>query len=183
MADDKAKTGLIVGGSAALGTALVLLLSRKAAAAPPPVGEITLDEAAMLLLQSIAQSGVSIDADASEIINAINRLAAALGVSVLQNPFEISSFVVRVAAVNVPVQLPGREIPYGKALVIKALNTNGGLIRVANSRPEALNVNSSYWLIGNEAIEYEIKNSEQLWINATVAGEGVVCTVEQKGRG
>jgi len=183
MADDKAKTGLIVGGSAALGTALVLLLSRKAAAAPLPVGEITLDEAAMLLLQSIAQSGVSIDADTSEIINAINRLAAALGVSVLQNPSEISAFVVRVPAVNVPVQLPGREIPYGKALVIKALNTNGGLIRVANSRPEALNANSSYWLIGNEAIEYEIKNSEQLWINATVAGEGVVCTVEQKGRG
>jgi len=183
MADDKAKTGLIVGGSAALGTALVLLLSRKAQAAPPPVGEITLDEAAMLLLQSIAQSGVSIDADTSELINAVNRLAAALGVNVLQNPSEVSSFVIRVTVVNQPVKLPGREIPYGLTLVIKALNTNGGIIYVGNSRPEAMNVNSSYWLIGNEAVEYEIKNSEQLWINANVAGEGVVCTVEQKGRG
>ena len=182
MADDKAKTGLIVGGSAALGTALVLLLSRKAEAAPPPVGEITLDEAAMLLLQSIAESGVSIDADASEIKDAIDRLAAALGVSVLENPSEITAFVIRVAAVDIPVQLPDRGIPYDMSLVVKALNTNGGLIRVANSRPEALNVNSAYWLIGNEAIEYTIKNAGQLWVNATVAGEGVVCTVEQRGR-
>ena len=182
MADDKAKTGLLVGGSAALGTALVLLLSRKAEA-KTPVGEISLDEAAMLLLQSIAESGVAIDADTSEIINAINKLAAALGVSILKNPKEITSFRILVSAVNVPVQLPPREIPYDMHLVIKALPTNMGVVYTANSRPEALNINSCYQLLANEAIEYRIDNAETVWLNVTRAGEGVCCTVEQKGVG
>ena len=189
MAEDKTKTGWAAGAGALIGATAAILATRKVEAKPPE-GEISLDEAAMNLLLAMAQSGEAIDANTFEALtklaglsDSIDRLAAALGVTVLQNPAEITAFVIRVAAVNVPVQLPDREIPYGMEFVIKALNTNGGLIYVGNSRPEALNVNSSYWLVGNEAIEYKIRNAQQIWINANVAGEGVCCTVEQRGRG
>jgi len=180
---DNAKTGLAAGAGGLIGAALAILASRKSASAsPPPVGEISLDEATMLLLQAIAQSTDSIDADTSEFINALNKLSAALGVQVLENPTEITAFRILVAAVNTPTQLPDREIPWDKELLIKAIPTNLGLIYVANSRAEAMNINSCYWLLANEAVHYKIKNSRQLWVNASIAGEGVLCTAEQKGR-
>jgi len=181
MADEKAKTGLAAGAGGLIGAAAAILLARRAEAAPPPVGEVSLDEAAMNLLLAIAESADSIDADTSELINAINRLAAALGISVLKNPPEITCFRILVPVVNTPVQLPDRQIPYDKEFVIKAIPTNLGLIYVANSRAEALNVNSTYWLLANEAIEYKVENSDRIWINATRAGEGVLCTSEWKG--
>ena len=182
---DRAKTGLAAGAGGLIGAALAILATRKAVEAKPPEAEMTvgLGEAELLLLQALAESGESIDENTLELINAINNLATALGVSVLKNPSEIAAFRILVPAVNVPVQLPDREIPYGMELVVKALPTNMGLIYVANSRPEALNINSVYQLLANEAIEYEIENAQQLWVNVTRAGEGVVCTVEQKGRG
>lgn len=189
MADDRAKTGLAAGAGGLIGAAAAILATRKAGAAPP-VGEVSLDEAAMLLLRAIAQSGEAIDSNTFEALarlagvsDAIDRLAAALGISVLQNPQEITAFLILIPAANIPVQLPDRVIPYGVELVIKAIPTNGGIIYVGNSRAEAMNVNSSYWLIANEAIEYKIRNAQQLWVNTNVAGEGVICTVEQRGRG
>lgn len=187
MADekDRAKTGLAAGTGALIGAAAAILLARKAAAAPPG-RQVSLDEAAMNLLLAIAQSGEAIDGNTFEalaklagISEAIDKLAAALGVTVLENPREISAFRVLVPVVNVPVQLPDRLIPYDKELVIKALPANLGVIWVANSRAEALNINSVYQIIANEAIEYTIKNAHQLWLNATRAGEGVVCTSEK----
>jgi len=182
MADDKTRTGLAAaagGGAAAL---IALALSKKVEAAPP-VGEVTLNEAAMLLLQAIAESGDSIDDNTAATVDAIRALAAALGVVTLENPDQIVCFRVLVPVVNTPIQLPDYPIPYKIPLVIKALPANLGMIYVGNSRAEAMNINSTYWLIANEAIEYEIKGSGQLWINASRAGEGVVCTVEQRRQG
>lgn len=180
--DNKAKTGLALAAGGGAGALIALALSKKAEAAPP-VGEVSLDEAAMLLLQAIAESGESVDDNTIELINAINRLAAALGVAVLKNPPQITAFRILVPTVNVPIQLPDRQVPYDMEFVIKALPTNQGVIWVANSRSEALNINSVYQLIANEAIEYRIQNPHQLWLNATRAGEGVVCTVEQRPGG
>jgi len=190
MADETAKAGLAAAGGGALGAALALIATRKAAAAPPGEGEFSLDEAAMNLLLSIAQSGEAIDdstfkalTELAGLSDSIDRLAAAFGINVLQNPAEIACFRILVGTINVPIQLPDRSIPYGMFLVIKALPVNRGVIWVANSRPEAINVNSVYQLIANEFVEYRIRNSKQLWLNTTRAGEGVVCTVEQTGRG
>lgn len=184
MADekDRAKTGLAAGAGGLIGAAIAILATRKAEAAPP-AGEVSLDEAAMNLLLAIAESGEAIDDNTLETINAINRLAAALGVTVLENPSGITSFRVLVPVVNTPVQLPDREIPYGEHLVVKALPTNMGIIYTANSRPEAININSCYQLLANEAVEYKVKNADAVWVNVTIAGEGVCCTVEQKGAG
>lgn len=172
--NNKARTGLAAGVGGLIGAVTATLFSRKAQAAPSE-GEVQLDEAAMSLLLAIAQTGQSID-------ETTLRIAAALGINVLENPREITAFRILVPVVNTPVQLPDREIPYDIHFVIKAIPTNLGLIYVGNSRHEAQNINSSWWLIANETIEYKIRNSAQLWINATVAGEGVLCTVEQKGR-
>ena len=182
MADEKAKTGLAAGAGGLIGAAAALLLARKAEAAPPPVGEVTLDEAAMNLLLAIAESADSIDADTSEVFNAINRLAAALGVSVLGNPPEILNLRVFIPVVNQPIQLPNITIPYDMRLVIKAWPTNMGLIYIANSRPEALNINAVYPLLANELYWCKIKNMQQLWLNATRAGESAVVSVEQQRR-
>lgn len=184
MADekDRAKTGLAVGAGSLIGAAIAILASRKAEAKPAE-GLVSLDEAAMNLLLAIAESGEAIDDNTLETINAINRLAAALGVTVLENPSEITSFRVLVPVVNTPVNLPDRVIPYGEHLVVKALPPNMGIVYTANSRPEALNINSCYQLLANEAIEYKVKNANTVWLNVTRAGEGVCCTVEQKGAG
>lgn len=168
MADEKAKTGLAAGAGGAIGAALAIMASRRAEAAPP------IDEAVLKFLESIAESGVSIDEN-------VEKILAALGIIVLKNPPEITCFRILVPVVNTPVQLPDREIPYDKELVIKAVPTNLGLIYVANSRAEALNLNSSYWLLANEAIEYKVENADRIWINATRAGEGVLCTSEWEG--
>jgi len=189
MADEKTRTGLAAGAGGALGAALAILTTRKVEAKPPG-GEVILDEAAMNLLLSIAQSGEAIDDSTFKALAAlaglkgsIDALAAGLGIIVLQNPAEIACFRILVPVINVPIQLPDRPIPYGMELVVKALPANRGTIWVANSRPEALNINSVYPLIANEAVEYKIRNSEQIWLNTTRAGEGVACTVEQIGRG
>ncbi len=181
MADERrsqAGTAVLAGGSAALGVALALLLRGKEAQAAP-------DDATLALLQSIAQSGVSVDTDTSDIIAILNGIAAKLGAPgavTLENPSEITTFQVTVpVAFANPQQLPDRAIPYDKELVIKAMPGNQGQIWVANSRTEALSANSVYILIANEAIEYKIKNAGQIWINATRAGEGVLCTAEKVG--
>jgi hypothetical protein len=178
------KTAAVAGASALIATAVTLLLARKARAQEGGNGElpeeIALDEAAMNLLLAAAQSAESIDEDLDSLLQAVNSIAGKLGVTTLENPPEIAAWTVYCTALNTAVQLPDRKIPYDMHLVIKAIPTNLGLIRVGNSRADATNPNSSYWLIGNEAIEYKIMNAKQLWISATRAGEGVICTVEQR---
>lgn len=177
--DKKANTALVAGASGLVGAALAILASRRAEAAPP-IGEVTLDEATMLLLQSIAQSGDNIDFNTAETVEAIKALAAALGVSILKNPNQIVCFRVLVPVVGTPIQFPGYPVPFNHDLVIKAQPANLGIMYIGNSEADARNPNSSWWLLANEAIEYKIENSEQLWVNASRANEGVLCTVEQR---
>ena len=188
MADDKAKTGLAAGAGGLVGAALAILATRKTAQAATPMGEVALDDATMLLLQAIAESSEASEGNTAETANAIAALAAALGVSVAENPDQIVCFRVNIpiavgTAGNTPIQLPDYPIPFGIELVIKAIPANRGMIYVANSRAEAMNLNSSYWLLANEAIEYKIRRTGQLWVNTTRAGEGVICTVEQRRSG
>jgi len=186
MADDKKKAVAAVGITA--GALLALLATRpKPAAAAPAEGVVSLDEPAMQALISILEHAENVDADLDEVINAINRVAAALGVEApirLENPPNITAFRILTTALTVPIQLPFREIPYRKELVVKAIHTNTGVIMVGPSLATARNINSSYWLIANEAIEYEIKNADRIWIcphpSLGIVGDGVLCTVEQE---
>jgi len=195
MADDKGKTALTVGvGLTAAALATLIATSRRAKAAPAE-GEMTvsLDDPAMQALISILERAEALDLDLDEVLrnlsdmaDGLRGLAAALGVVTLENPQDITAFRVLTGALTTPVHLPDRVVPYDKELVIKALHTNMGVLLVAPDRASAININSSYWLIANEAVEYKIKNANHVWIccHPTLGnvGDGVVCTVEQERR-
>ena len=126
----------------------------------------------------------------SQVITAINTLNITLekllvSLSNLDLPFEnppqIASQVKKVTTVGTAVQLPPLLIPYDMEVVIKAPAGNTGTIYIGNSKPEAEDHTLSYPLERGEPIEYKIRNLSQLWIDSTVANEGIVWTVEQKG--
>jgi hypothetical protein len=118
--------------------------------------------------------------DTSALADAINKLVEVLsGGKLLENPPKIASSQLLCPVAGVAVQLPGYDVPYDKEFVIKALPTNFGTIRVGNTKMEAENAQLGYPLIGNEAVGLKIKNSEQLWVCATIANEGVHWIVEQ----
>jgi len=112
---------------------------------------------------------------------AINNLVAALGgAGALKNPTKIVSEEFLCPVAGTAVQMPAYEIPWDKELVIKALSTNWGLMRVGNTKMDAENAMIGYPLLANEAVGLKIKNAEQLWICADRANEGVHWIVEQE---
>jgi hypothetical protein len=99
----------------------------------------------------------------------------------LKNFNTILSFTCYTTGALVAKQLPRYTVPDNVELVIKALPTNLGYIFVSNSQSNAQESNQSYWLIANEGIGYKVDYADSIWIASTVATEGVVCTVEQRG--
>ncbi len=189
MAERNSKAAVAAVGITA-GALLALLASRPKPAQAAPAetgGVVSLDETAMQALISILQRAENLEAGVDEAVAAINAVGAALGVDVplrLENPPDITAFRVLTTALTTPVQLPNREIPYRMELVVKAVHTNTGVIMVGPTLAQARNLNSSYWLIANEAVEYEIKNADHVWIcphpTLGIVGDGVLCTVEQE---
>lgn len=177
MADET--TGKVVGaGVIGAGAAAILtyLLTKRAEAAPPPEGVTIIrpDDETMALLLGMLEGIVSID-------NKLDAVIAALGGElILENPEQIGGSLVICPVIGRAVQLPPRSIPWDKEAIIKARSTNGGIIYVGNSKPDAENPAIGYPLIGNEAIGYKIKELSQLWVCATVVNEGVNWTVEQR---
>ena len=98
----------------------------------------------------------------------------------LNRPAQIASGELLCPVVSFGYKLPGYDIPWGCEVVVKALSTNLGTIRVGNSKALAENPVIGYPLIANEAIGYKIKNTGQIWISSTVAGDGIHWTVEQE---
>ena len=112
---------------------------------------------------------------------AINALIGALGgPGALQNPAKIASEELLCPVAGRAEQIPEYEVPQDKELVIKALSTNWGIIRVGNSKMEAENPSMGYPLLANEAVGLKIKNAQQLWVCASRANEGVHWIVEQE---
>jgi hypothetical protein len=80
------------------------------------------------------------------------------------------------------VQLNGGSsipIPGGYYLVIKAPKATTGTMFIGNSQANAQDVTVSYPLDKQEVIEYGIADVNLVWVDASVAGEEVVWTVEQ----
>jgi hypothetical protein len=72
-------------------------------------------------------------------------------------------------------------VPEGFLLVIKASPDNaiGGRIYIAPDQAAAVNPNSSYPLVANEAIGYAINDAHDLWVSGDTPGDWVVFTVEK----
>lgn len=165
---DNGKNIVLGAGAGALGYAL-------AKSKPATAASNGTDPSVSLLLQDIAETLHKMETPSQN----GNGLPLNVTVSPLKNSTRIICFTVFPDAVGTPKQLPRYDVPDDKELVIKALPTNFGIIYVSSSQSNSTNPNQSYWLIANEGIGYKIKNSEQIWINCTIAGEGVVCTMEQ----
>ena len=98
----------------------------------------------------------------------------------LNRPAQIASGELLCPVANNGYKLPGYNIPWGCEVVVKALSTNLGTIRVGNSNASAGNPVIGYPLIANEAIGYKIRSTGRIWISATIPNEGVHWTVEQE---
>ena len=95
------------------------------------------------------------------------------------NPAVITSQQKLVLVAGTAVQLPPVDIPYDQSVVIRALTSNTGTVRVGNSKVEAEGGTLGFPLLAGESISYKIRQLSQLWIDATVDGEGIIWTVEQ----
>jgi hypothetical protein len=86
------------------------------------------------------------------------------------------TFQQNVTTSGTPVQLTNHAIDSvnGESLLVKAKATNIGTITVGYSSATALNSGSGHFkLSAGEAIELMVDYSRQVWIDATVSGEGV----------
>jgi len=76
----------------------------------------------------------------------------------------------------------GKPVADGVSVVIKAKNANTGTITLAGTAARALNTNTAYesyfTLLANQSVEVQVKNLNQIWMDATVSGEGVEIAFE-----
>lgn len=171
--DRKANAGLVVGLSASA-AAIVLALRKQAGVAPG--GIVSLDDATMQLLVTIAAQTGKIDV----IIEAINNIALTGGVAVVPNADTIRSTRLQIAALNTPYQLPDVPVPDTMELLIKGWPGNFGIIYIAENQPSATNINQVWPIIANELVAYKVKNANCIWVSGTVVGDFVGFTVEQR---
>ncbi|MCK9602736.1 MAG: hypothetical protein M0R06_27050 [Sphaerochaeta sp.] len=181
--EDKAMTVAAVGSTISAIAAAILLARKPVSAAanefPPEVLEI---------LSAIAQGEATTIEQIQQIINLIGQQGQPGGGSSSGYPPNATS--IAAFFVNCPLaqpnayQLPALQIPEGMRVALLARNplgVNGGIIYVGKSQVDAGGNTQAWPLPANATISYRITNSNQLWIGATVAGEGVYVTVEQMG--
>ncbi len=73
-----------------------------------------------------------------------------------------------------------KPVPDGISIAIKAKNANGGVIHLGDLSEKALSTSGgSFTLRTNETISLQIENSQNVWIDATVSGEGVEVMFEK----
>lgn len=82
-------------------------------------------------------------------------------------------------------QLPDIEVPDDMELVIKNDPRNpiapvATIIQIAPNAPSALNIDQSWPLVVNEAINYRVKNANSLYVSSNLAATFVDITVEER---
>ena len=73
-----------------------------------------------------------------------------------------------------------KTVPDGVGVTIKAMYANGGTIRIADSSAKALNTTTGgFGLRNNESLGLQVENINNIWLDATVSGEGVEVIFEK----
>lgn len=85
-----------------------------------------------------------------------------------------------VGVVGEPKQLPPQAIPTGYGVVVKAMHTNTGEIYVSNSKYNVKDPNRRAVFEKKDGTILQVDNTDLIWIDASVAGEGVEWWVEVK---
>lgn len=87
--------------------------------------------------------------------------------------FDADDLVTEVAGSTVKI-VASKTVPDGVAVTIKAMHSNSGTIRIADSSVKALNTSTGGFGIRNdESIGLQVINTDRIWIDSTVSGEGV----------
>lgn len=90
-----------------------------------------------------------------------------------------NSLTTEAAGATVKIIAP-KTVPDGVGVTIKALNANTGVIHVGYSSATALNTGGgSFTLRNNESVGLQVENINQIWLDATVSGEGVEVIYEK----
>lgn len=83
------------------------------------------------------------------------------------------------AAGTVKITAP-KPVSDGIAVTVKAIYANGGTIRIADSSAKALNTTTGgFGLRNNESVSLQVSNISDIWLDATVSGEGVEVIFER----
>lgn len=98
--------------------------------------------------------------------------------SYTKTPTTVKAKRITVDTAGTAKQFSPDSIPINHAVVIKALNGNTDTVYIAGSKIDAEDASRSYPLEAGEVIEYKIKDLSTLWVNADVAGEGIVWSAE-----
>jgi len=170
--------GLALATGAGLGSLITYLLTHpsEAKAAPAPKGvDPATWEALTTIIQAIQEQNIRLETALSQVVTLMGGEGHAL-----KNPASFASGSVICAIAGQGYQLPPKLIPWDKAFVVKALSTNAGIIYVANNQVDAAIVTASYPMLPNEAVGLTIEKSDEIWVGAQLAGEGVSFIVEQK---
>jgi hypothetical protein len=73
-----------------------------------------------------------------------------------------------------------KTVPDGVGVTVKAMYANTGTIRVADSSAKALNTTTGgFGLRNNESVGLQVENITNIWLDATVSGEGVEVIFEK----
>jgi hypothetical protein len=91
---------------------------------------------------------------------------------------QLENFHVNVTSAGTPVQLPSHHIPNGIDFAIKAKPGNTGVIRVGKAA--ASTTSSTGWsLDAKDGLKFGVPNTNMVWIDATVSGEGIEVIFEK----
>jgi hypothetical protein len=86
----------------------------------------------------------------------------------------IFTFQKNVTTSGTPVQLPTQSVDSDQEVLVKAKSANTGLITLGYSSATALNSNTSHVkLAAGDSVVLSASDTSQIWIDATVNGEGV----------
>lgn len=73
-----------------------------------------------------------------------------------------------------------KNVPDGVGVTIKAMYANTGTIRIADSSDKALNTSTGgFGLRNNESVGLQVENINNIWLDATISGEGVEVIFEK----
>ena len=90
------------------------------------------------------------------------------------NAGSIKTFQKNVTTSGTPVQLTAAPVPDGVSVVVKAKRGNTGVITLGVDSTDSLNTGTAHFALqANQSVSLQVSNSNLIWLDATVSGEGV----------
>lgn len=176
---DKAAKVAAVSASAAALFGLIDLLKKQPVASG---GQLQFPPELMALLAAMAQVQVEIETDIESLLAAVQELSFNAQGYPPNADYPMGGRIDLNVALT-PYRLPPIIIPDGFTFLVKSWPNNPvppALVYVSKSSGEAPNPYSTWPIVPNEVIGYNIKNAQEIWVAATVVPAAVVWTVEQR---